>query len=247
MPDAVAVILAAGQSKRMKSDTPKVLHHACGRPIIEHVLDAARKAGVTRIVVVVGHMSETVRAALEHRSDLDFALQAEQKGTGHAVKMCREQLSDHEGPVVILAGDTPLIRSKSIKALLDTQERERAACVVGTAVTEANEGLGRIVRDDAGEFVRIVEQEDASPEEQRITEINTGCFAFDSRALFAALDDVRADNTQQEEYLTDCAEILRKVGKRVVALCAFDINEAMGVNTPEQLDQIEQAMQSRPI
>ncbi len=245
MADTVAVVLAAGQGKRMKSDLPKVLHAACGRPMIEYVLDAARAAGVTKLIVVVGHRAEVVRGALGHHPDLEFALQEQQLGTGHAVKMCREQLAGHAGTVVVLAGDTPLIRSESIRSLLDTRKREQAACVVGTAMTEANFGLGRIVRDDQGEFLRIVEEKDASPAERQITEINTGCFAFDCQPLLAALGRVGQGNSQGEEYLTDCAEILRKSGQRVVALNSFDISEAMGVNTPEQLAEVEDVMRSR--
>ena len=241
----VAVILAAGKSKRMKSDTPKVLHEACGRPMIEHVLDAARQAGATRLVVVVGHKADVVKSALTHHADVEFALQEQQHGTGHAVMMCRDQLADHTGPVLILAGDTPLLRGASLKALLDEQQAADAACVVGTAETEQNEGLGRIVRDDTGQFVRIVEQRDASEKELAITEINTGCFAFDSQALFDALDQVRPDNDQGEYYLTDCAEILRTSGRTVVAACRLDIAEAMGVNTQEQLAEVEAVMRER--
>jgi bifunctional UDP-N-acetylglucosamine pyrophosphorylase/glucosamine-1-phosphate N-acetyltransferase len=241
----VAVVLAAGVSKRMKSDTPKVLHAACGRPIIEYVLDAAREAGARRIVVVVGHQADRVRGALQHHGDVDFALQTEQKGTGHAVMMSRDALEGHTGPVLVLAGDTPLLRGSSLAALLDEQQRHNAACVVGTARTEQNEGLGRIVRDANGRFVRITEHKDATPEELAITEINTGCFAFDRDALFAALDHVRPENNQGEYYLTDCAEILRKAGRTVLAACKLDIAEAMGINTQQQLADVERVMRGQ--
>lgn len=244
-PPPVAVILAAGQSQRMKSETPKVLHEACGRPMIEYVLDAAREAGANRIIVVVGHKADVVQSALADHPDVEFALQEQQHGTGHAVMVCREQLADHDGPVLVLAGDTPLLRGTSLKALLDEQLAASAACVVGTAETEQNAGLGRIVRDGAGAFVRIVEHKDASPEELTITEINTGCFAFDGRALFEALDQVRPDNNQGEYYLTDCAEILSTSGRTVVAARKLDITEAMGVNTQEQLAEVETAMRGR--
>jgi bifunctional UDP-N-acetylglucosamine pyrophosphorylase / glucosamine-1-phosphate N-acetyltransferase len=257
MTDPVAIILAAGKSKRMRSETPKVLHEACGRPIIEYVLDAARSAGAKRIILVIGHKAEQVQAALEHHPDVEFALQAEQLGTGHAVLCCREQLAsgkrefpdhvskDASQPILVLTGDTPLLRGESLATLVEELQTRPAACVVGTARTEQNEGLGRIVRDERGEFLRIVEQKDATPEEQRITEINTGCFAFDSEALFDALDQIRPDNAQGEYYLTDCAEILRKSGRRVTALCRFDISEAMGVNTQEQLAEVERVMSQR--
>ncbi len=245
MSEAVAVVLAAGQGKRMKSDLPKVLHEACGRPMIEYVLDAARDAGARQIIVVVGHRADEVKSRLACHPDVSFAVQTEQLGTGHAVKMCREHLATHNGPVVVLAGDTPLVRSESIRALLDSQQGEDAACVVGTAITQNNFGLGRIVRDPIGEFLRIVEEKDASPDERQITEINTGCFAFDTQALLKALGGIGRSNSQGEEYLTDCAEILRQSGRRVVALNAFDISEALGVNTPEQLAEVERVMRWR--
>ncbi|QDU51777.1 NTP transferase domain-containing protein [Gimesia panareensis] len=238
-----AVILAAGKSTRMKSELPKVLHPILGRPMIEYVLDAARAAGCEKIVVIVGHKADEVKAALTQHSDVEFALQAEQKGTGHAVMMSAESLADHDGPVLVLAGDTPLLKESTLSRLLDVQQQQQAACVVGTAITEANEGLGRIVRDAEGNFLRIVEQKDATPEEAAIQEINTGCFAFDGRQLFNALEQVKPDNNQAEYYLTDCAEILRKAGETVVAEAAFDIQEAMGVNTQEQLAEIAEILQ----
>ncbi len=242
MSEAIAIILAAGKSKRMLSETPKVLHPACGRPMVEYVLDAARTAGAKRIVVVVGNKAEVVEAALKHHPDVEFALQAAQKGTGHAVMMCREAVGSHQGPVLVLTGDTPLLRGASLKGLLDDLREHHAACVVGTARTENNHGLGRIVRDPAGKFLRIVEQRDATPEEQAITEINTGCFAFDCQSLFGALAEVRTNNSQGEFYLTDCAEILRQQGKPVLAAERMEITEAMGVNTQEQLAEVERVM-----
>ena len=241
----VAVVLAAGKGKRMQSDLAKVLHPACGRPMVEHVLDAAREAGVARMVVIVGHQADRLQEALADHEDVEFALQTEQLGTGHAVMMAREHLEGHDGPVLVLAGDTPLLRSASLRRLLEDQQREQAACVVGTAETEQNQGLGRIVRSNTGEFLRIVEQKDATPEEQAIREINTGCFAFHGPDLLEALSRVRTDNQQGEYYLTDCAEILRSMGRRVIASCCFDIAEAMGVNTVEQLAEVERVMQSR--
>lgn len=245
MSQAAAIILAAGKSTRMKSELPKVLHPACGKPMVEHVLDAVRAAGVTKIVVVVGHKADEVESALSHHDDVSFALQSEQLGTGHAVAMAKEALKDFEGATMVLAGDTPLLQGKSLANLLAVQRGESAACVVGTAETENNQGLGRIVRDEDGNFLRIVEQKDATDDELAITEINTGCFAFDTKALFDALDRIRPNNAQGEYYLTDCAEILRNDGQRVVASCSLTIDEAMGVNTQDQLKEVEAVMQSR--
>jgi len=238
-----AVILAAGKSTRMKSELPKVLHPILGRTMIDYVLDAARAAGCEKIVVIVGHKAEEVKAALSHHPDVEFALQADQKGTGHAVMMSADNLAEHDGPVLVLAGDTPLLKGSSLSRLLEVQQQQNAACVVGTAITEANEGLGRIVRDANGSFLRIVEQKDATPEEAAILEINTGCFAFDGRQLFKALNQVRPNNNQAEYYLTDCAEILLKDGETVLAETAFTIQEALGVNTQEQLAEVADILQ----
>lgn len=229
----------------MKSELPKVMHLACGRPMVEHVLDVARSAGVERLVVVVGYQAELVRDGLSPHRDVEFALQAEQKGTGHAVQMCAEQLANHAGPVLILAGDTPLLRGESLSALLAELRDQRAACVIGTAITENNFGLGRIVRSPSGDFLRIVEQKDTTPEEAAIREINTGCYAFDSRLLFQALTQIRPNNSQGEYYLTDVPAILKAEGQRVIAAPKLTIEEAMGVNTPEQLADVEAILRRR--
>lgn len=245
MSDPVAIILAAGKGARMKSELPKVMHPACGRPMVEHVLDAVRSAGVKRLVVVVGYQAELIRAGLARHHDVEFALQAEQKGTGHAVQMCAEQLANHDGPVLILAGDTPLLRGESLVALLAELRDRQAACVIGTAITENNFGLGRVVRSSADDFVRIVEQKDTTPEEAAIREINTGCYAFDSRLLFQALTQIRPNNSQGEYYLTDVPAILKAGGHCVIAAPKLTIEEAMGVNTPEQLADVEAILRRR--
>jgi len=241
------VVLAAGKSTRMKSALPKVLHEVCGRPMIEYVLDAARAAGVTRIVAVVGHRAELVRAQLSQHKDVEFALQSEQRGTGHAVMMCRDQLASHRGSVLVLAGDTPLLRSESLAALLKTQIDTKAAAVIGTTETEANHGLGRIVRDAAGQFERIVEERDATDEQRQIREINTGCYAFDSQALLGALDRIRPDNNQAEYYLTDCPLVLKRDGRTVSAANVFTTEEALGVNTRAQLAEVTSTLRERTL
>ncbi len=243
MAGPMAIILAAGKSTRMKSALPKVLHQVCGRPMIEYVLDAARTANVKRIVVIVGHRADLVRAELSKHSDVEFALQSEQKGTGHAVMMCQEQLRSFHGSVLVLAGDTPLLKQESLVALLETLQQKEAACVIGTAVTEANFGLGRIVRNPQGDFERIVEEKDATADEKRVQEINTGCYAFDAQSLLASLDKIRPNNSQAEYYLTDCPRVLKEFGKTVVALKAFDMVEALGVNTREQMAEVTRTLQ----
>ncbi|MCA9082770.1 MAG: NTP transferase domain-containing protein [Planctomycetaceae bacterium] len=240
MTTPVAVILAAGKSTRMKSETPKVLHPVCGRLMIEYVLDAARAAGVGKIVVIVGHKADMVRSALCHHKDVVFAEQTEQKGTGHAVMMAEPELRDHDGSVLILAGDTPLLQGSSLKALLDAQSRDNAACVIGTADTASNEGLGRVVRNRAGDFECIVEHKDATPEQRAITEINTGCYAFSTPLLLSSLKKIQPNNVQAEYYLTDCPRILMDDGHKVTASCSLTIQEAIGVNNRIQLAEVRQ-------
>ncbi len=240
----VAVVLAAGKSTRMKSELPKVLHDVCGRPLIEHVLDAARGAGVKKLIVVVGHKADLVKETLSGAPDVTFALQAEQKGTGHAVMVCKDQLVDHNGPVMVLAGDTPLLQGESLKTLIDAQQAG-ASCVVGTADTQANFGLGRIVRDANGNFVKIVEQKDTNEEEAKITEINTGCFVFDCQQLLAALEEVKPNNVQAEYYLTDCPAIMLTKDLKVEASCSLNIDEAKGVNTRVELAAVQKTIQQR--
>ncbi|HXY37138.1 MAG TPA: NTP transferase domain-containing protein [Planctomycetaceae bacterium] len=240
---ALAIILAAGKSTRMKSALPKVVHEVCGRPMVEYVIDAVRDARVRRIVLVVGHGAETVRDLFSGQPGIEFALQAEQRGTGHAVMMCREHLAGVIGPVFVLNGDIPLVKSQSLSGLLHDLLESRAACAIGSAVTDANEGLGRIVRDSQGAFVRIVEHKDATPAELAIREINTGSYAFDGPALLWSLDQIRPNNVQQEYYLTDCPAALKQAGRTVVASPRFDFREAMGVNTRAQLADVERSIQ----
>jgi bifunctional UDP-N-acetylglucosamine pyrophosphorylase / glucosamine-1-phosphate N-acetyltransferase len=241
----VAIILAAGKSTRMKSELPKVIHEINGRPMINYVLDVARTAGCERIIVIVGHKAELIQEALKNESDVEFAFQIEQHGTGHAVMMCKEQLKDHNGPVLILAGDTPLLKAETLTGLLNTQKDQNAVSVIGSATTDNNHGLGRIVRDENQKFVKIVEQKDTTAEEDAIKEINTGCYAFDCQSLLSALDRLQPNNKQGEFYLTDCPAILKEDGKTVAAADIFDIEEAMGVNTQEQLAEVAGIIKNR--
>lgn len=243
----VAVILAAGKSTRMKSDTPKVLHPVCGRLMIEFVLDAARAAGVEKLIVIVGHKADQVRAALQHHDDVVFAEQVEQNGTGHAVMMAEQELTGHDGAVLILAGDTPLLQGQSLKALLDARKDASAACVIGTAVTENNAGLGRVVRDSTGRFECIVEEKDATEQQRAITEINTGCYAFSTPLLLESLRQLKPNNVQAEYYLTDCPRILMDAGHAVTASCSLTIEEAIGVNNRLQLAQVRQHIQQQKL
>ena len=239
MSKTIAIILAAGQGKRMQSDLPKVLVPVCGRPMIRYVIDAVRAAGIERIVVVVGYRAELVRQELADEPGVTFVEQTQQLGTGHAVMMCREELARHEGAVLILAGDSPMVQVASLRALLEEFAARRPACLLGTATKENPTGLGRVVRDADGNFAAIVEEKDASPEQRAITEVNMSTYVFHAPALLAALGRLTADNAQGEYYLTDCPGVLKAAGETVLALNALQPCEALSINTVEELAAVE--------
>lgn len=243
MDSHIAVVLAAGKGTRMKSDLPKVLVKVCGRPMIEYVLDALSAGGVHRAIVVVGYQAALVQATLEGRPGVEFALQTEQLGTGHAVMSCRRQLAEHDGPVLIVTGDSPLMRRESIAAVFAEYERRPAACIIGTAYKENPAGLGRILRDAKGNFVGIVEHRDATPEQLGITEVNMSYYVFHSRHLLDALEHVRPNNRQGEYYVTDVPGILASQGKEVRAVPVLKPCESLGINTLDELAVAEQEMQ----
>jgi len=237
-----AIVLAAGKGTRMKSDLPKVLFEACGRPMISYVIDALERAGVERIVVVVGYRGQLVRAALAGRDTVVFAEQTEQLGTGHAVMMCREAIQGQTGPVLIVTGDSPLIQQSSIDALLADFAASEPACLLGTSHKDDPTGLGRIVRNSAGAFEAIVEEKDATPQQRAITEVNMSTYVFDTVELLGALDQLTDENRQREYYITDCPGILKREGKEVRALAVLQPCESLSVNTLEDLKIVEDEM-----
>ena len=238
----VAVVLAAGQGTRMKSDLPKVLFEVCGKSMVEWVLDALDKAGVAKAIVVVGYKSELVRERLADRENVEFAEQTERLGTGHAVQMCRENLADHDGPVLVLTGDSPLIQTTSIRSLLDDFNANQPACLLGTLNHENPAGLGRIVRDAAGDFLRIVEDKDATDEQKQICEVNMSTYLFNNKDLLESLDQLTDENKQREYYLTDCPGILKSAGRDVRALPVLQQCESLSVNTVDELALVEEQM-----
>jgi bifunctional UDP-N-acetylglucosamine pyrophosphorylase/glucosamine-1-phosphate N-acetyltransferase/UDP-N-acetylglucosamine pyrophosphorylase len=242
MTSPLAIILAAGKGKRMGSELPKVLVPVCARPMIRYVVDAVRAAGVKRILIVVGYRADLVRRELGDESGLEFVVQSEQLGTGHAVMMCRERLELHEGPVLIVAGDSPLAQASSLRAILAEFTARRPACLLGTAKKPNPAGLGRVIRNRRGEFQRIVEERDATPEQRAITEVNLSTYVFQPDALLSALRELTANNVQGEYYLTDCPGVLKAAGKRIEALCVLKPREALSINTPEELAAVEREM-----
>ena len=236
--DLITVVMAAGKGTRMHSDLAKVLHRLNGRPMIHYVLDTARALGSRRIIVIVGHQADTVRRELSGWP-VEFAVQEEQLGTGHAVHQASPLLTGEKGVVLVLAGDTPLIRPATLESLILAHRRERAAAAVLTAHVADPTGLGRIIRDEEGQIDRIVEEKDATGEQRALREINTSTYCFEPSLLLQALERLTPENRQGEFYLTDTIGILRRQGHRVADAAADIPQETTGVNTPEHLSAAE--------
>lgn len=239
----MAIVLAAGKGKRMKSKLYKVLHPVCGKPMVGHVVDTVRRTNSERTVVIVGHGAEDVKAYLGDQAE--YVLQEQQLGTGHAVRQAEELLGKEEGTTILICGDTPLVRAETIEAMIALHESEGAAATILTAIPEDPTGLGRIIRGEDGGVLRIVEQKDCTPEEAAVNEINTGTYCFDNRKLFDALSKVTNDNAQGEYYITDVVGILRGEGEKVAAYATQDLTESIGVNDRVVLSQAEAAMRER--
>ena len=239
----MAIVLAAGRGKRMKSKLPKVLHPVCGRPMVEHVLQAVKEAGCERAVVVIGQGAQEVQAALGDAAE--YALQPEPLGTGHAVMQAEPLLAGEDGVALVVCGDTPLITAHTIEAMFALHRESGAAATVLTALVDDPAGYGRVVRGAAGDVERIVEDKDCGPEERAIREINAGAYCFDTRRLFAALKRLTADNAQGEYYLTDVIGILRGEGETVAACRTPDPDEIEGVNDRAALARAEKLMRRR--
>lgn len=241
----IAIVLAAGKGTRMKSELPKVLCEAAGRPLVSYVIDALRKAGVGKIVGVVGYRADLVKESLKDDPNIEFALQEEQLGTGHAVMMCREAVANHNGPVIVVAGDSPMLQSDSIAALLKDFADTQPACILGTLIHDNPTGLGRIVRDGDQKFVGIVEEKDASEEQRAINEVNMSTYVFDCQKMLGALDRLTDNNRQKEYYITDVPGIMLTDQEDVRALPVLKPIEALSVNTVEHLKAVEEALQSQ--
>jgi len=238
------IILAAGQGTRMKSATIKILHAAAGRPIIDYVLDLAGAICDRTPIMIIGHQRESVQKAVGDRAR--YAVQEEQKGTGHAVLQAAP-LVDGARHVLILSGDVPLTRPETLRRLLDEHARSQNALTLLTMVLDDPAMYGRIVRDDDGAVTRIVEAKDASDDEKRINEVNAGIYVFDGAHLFDNLRNLSTDNAQGEYYLTDLLGVLRGAGLRVGAVIAGDPIEALGVNSRADLASVEGEIQRRVV
>lgn len=239
----VAVVLAAGKGTRMGSDLPKVLHPAAGRPLVSWVLDAARAAGCSRLVVVVGHGAEQVRRSVA-APDVTFALQAEQKGTGHALAQAAGAVPDG-ATVLVLSGDVPLVRPGTLLALAAAAEADGTWGALAVAELDEPGALGRVMTGPDGAFARIVEAADATPQELAVGTVNAGLYAFPAPAVFRVLERLEPDNEQGEIYLTDAPGLVVAEGGRIAVHRLADPTEAFGVNTPRELERADAALRRR--
>ncbi|MDX2127658.1 MAG: sugar phosphate nucleotidyltransferase [Chloroherpetonaceae bacterium] len=237
------IVMAAGKGTRMKSELPKVLHPIAGRPMIHFVIDTALSLNPSKIVIIVGHLAESVKESIQQEFQsvvLNYALQSPQLGTGHAVMQAQKPLEGLEGNVIVLSGDVPLTAAETLQSLLDYHIAEKAAATVLTARLADPTGYGRIIRsDDGSRVLRIIEQKDCTPEENLVNEINSGIYVFDKKELFLALGRVSNHNAQKEYYLTDVLGLLSDSKKKICAVEAQNFNEIRGINTPEQLKEAE--------
>ncbi|HXE98233.1 MAG TPA: bifunctional UDP-N-acetylglucosamine diphosphorylase/glucosamine-1-phosphate N-acetyltransferase GlmU, partial [Dongiaceae bacterium] len=245
MEPVASIVLAAGKGTRMKSGVIKVLHPVAGLPMITWPVAAARAAGSGPIVLVIGHQANAVQGVFRGATDIRCAMQEEQLGTGHAVACALDALPGFRGTVLILCGDTPLLRAETLKNLLAYHHDNRAAVTVLTATMDDPYGYGRVVRDPEGRVTRIVEQKDADPEEQEIREINSGIYCMDAGFLFAHIRGVGNDNAQGEYYLTDLLAIAVREGLTCLALETVDADEIMGVNDRVQLAEAARILRRR--
>ena len=238
----VAVVLAAGDGTRMLSQIPKVLHALYGKPLIGHVLDAIRGAGIRRIIAVVGYRSELVRRQLGPR--VETVIQRRLRGTAHAVLQARDRLQGFTGDILILYGDTPLITPQTVQGLLETHRREQAVCTLLTAVLKEPTGYGRIIRDETSQLLRIVEDAEATPVEKAIEEINVGAYCIQAKALAVALRQIRP-SPRGEYYLTDMVALLVKQGAKMASASTRSVGEFLGINSRADLARVQTVMRTR--
>ena len=253
------LLLAAGLGTRMKSRRAKVLHELAGRPLIAHLVRAAFALNPASIITVVGHQADDVEKAVrnevtllledgaEARPELHFARQAEQRGTGHAVMAAREILQNRTAPLIVTAGDVPMLSSDLLKRLVETHKAEQADATVLTVMLENPFGYGRIIRDAEDQYLRCVEQKDGSPEELAVKEVNVSIYCFNPQSLLGALDHLTTDNAQGEYYLTDVPQILLQRGKRLSLFRYENAEEVRGINTRVELAELERQLREKKV
>ncbi|MCL2221841.1 MAG: NTP transferase domain-containing protein [Oscillospiraceae bacterium] len=243
--DIKAVILAAGKGTRIsskQSDAPKVMREASGRPILSYVLDALSFINNENIILVVGYKKESV---MECFKGYQFAVQHEQLGTGHAVMAAQEQLSAHKGAVLICYGDMPAMRRETYENLINTHIKQGNDCTLLTGTSKLPMAFGRIIRGKDGVFERVVEEKDASPEELKIKELNTGVYVFDTQKMLDALKQLKNNNSQGEYYATDIPAIMKSKGGKIGVLMQDLGDDIIGINTSEELAIVEEILSKR--
>ncbi|HTZ40574.1 MAG TPA: NTP transferase domain-containing protein [Syntrophales bacterium] len=238
------LILAAGKGTRMKSELVKVLHPVDGRPMLDYVLNLAGHLGSGRIVVIIGHQSDLVEERYKNRG-LVFVYQREQLGTGHAVLQAKDAFAGYRGTILILCGDVPLLQASTMNNLMDRHHDSGAAITVLTTLLEDPFGYGRIIKDKDGNVLGIVEHRDATEEQKKIREINTGIYCAENPFLFEAVSEIGNDNAQKEYYFTDIFAIARRKGVRTASVIAPDPGEVMGINSQEDLARATRIVQER--
>ena len=259
------MILAAGLGTRMKSRRAKVLHELAGLPLVAHVVRAAFELAPEAVFTIVGHQAADVEAAVRNEAargeqagmpalpgstaqpELQFVLQADQRGTGHAVIAAREQLAKRQGELVVLAGDAPLIKGETLKKLVDAHQAEKNDVTMLTVSMTDPTGYGRVIRDSERRFLRVVEQRDGSADELAVQEVGVSIYCFEIGALINALDQLKTNNAQGEYYLTDVPKIMESQGKRVGLLLHSDAEEVMGINTRIELADLERKVRERKL
>ena len=238
-----AVILAAGQGTRIKSNIPKVLHKVCGKEMVNHVIDNMREAGIEDVNVIIGNGSELVKESTKDRN-VSYSLQEEQLGTGHAVKCAKEFLQGKDGVVAVFTGDAPLTRVETIENLIKEHIEKGNKATLLSAYVDDPTGYGRIIRDDNKEVLKIVEHKDCNEEELKVNEMNAGMYCFDIKSLLSSLEELNNNNVQGEYYLTDVIGILKDKKEKVGALVT-DYEDTLGVNSRAQLAEVEKVLRKR--
>jgi bifunctional UDP-N-acetylglucosamine pyrophosphorylase/glucosamine-1-phosphate N-acetyltransferase len=248
MADFLSVILAAGKGTRMKSDKIKVLHKAAGKAIIKHVIHTLDDLS-TKIINVVGHQKEQVKLELKdlYNLDIDYVIQQKQLGTGHAVKQASEYIDNHSGPVLILYGDTPLLRKETVSKFVENHKENNSDLSVMTAIFSNPEGYGRILKDDSGKLNAIIEEKDADEYLKKIKEVNSGVYCVDSKLLTLFLKNMDNNNAQDEYYLTDLVEFAVENEKNIDTFTVSNPEEIIGINTRKQLADAEKVLRKRII
>jgi len=243
--ELAAIILAAGKSTRMKTEKPKVLHELCGRPMLGHVMGACRAAGIHKFFIIVGFAKEQIIRAYEGEPGVHFVEQAEQKGTGHAVAMCADAFKGFDGDAIVIAGDMPMIRPETLRSLVQSHRAAAAQASLATTVLEDPTSYGRIVRNAAGDFEKIVEHRDCTEVQLGICEVNPSYYCFDAVSLFETLPKIQPNNAKGEYYITDVLEILLNEGKQVRAATTVPAEDAVGINSRADLADVAAIMQNR--